>query len=507
MMHYLYKITRHSIYWLLPGLIAAWTLILIGPAWAQEINLADQLRHLAHSAEEGLEAAEANNIALVQAEYEEIHRLWESFEDAVRQQDPLAYAELEGTLHGVRDAVNIQPVDLAAAKLAYEHLYGEATEVAERFERGGVSDNETIDATPADLLNNFDAAYVALERGMTAEAEAQLQEAMRAWPAVEGAIAAKSQEDYTAIEVALSRAAAALATQPPQLEEAEAAVEQLRTTLIPFAGRQTYTMFDAAAIILREGLEALLVMVALLAFLRRSGNSDKRRWIWLGGAAGMLVSIATAFVLQQMFSLATSGQNREVIEGTTSIVAAGLLFYVSYWLHSKASLKRWQNYINARTSQVLKRGSLAGLALLAFLAVFREGAETAVFYLGMAPTIALEDLLLGLGIGMVGLVVVAVLMLVVGVRLPLRFFFRIAGFLVYYLGFKFIGTGIHALQVAGVLSISPVRPIPAVPWIGIYPTWESIIPQLLLLVVALAAFQYLRLQDRPNRITTPPATA
>jgi high-affinity iron transporter len=479
----------------------------VGPAWSQEVNLADQLSQLAHSAEEGLTAAEGNNLALVQAEYEEIHRFWESFEDAIRQQDSLAYVELEGALHGVREAVQTEPVDLAAAKLAYEHLYDEATEIAERFEGGGVTDNETIDATPADLLKNFDAAYAALEQGQDAQAEAQLQEAMRAWPDVEGAIAPKSQEAYTAIEIELSRAVAALEARPPKLEEAEAAVEQLRTTLTPLAGHQTYTMFDAAAIILREGLEALLVVVALLAFLRRSGNSDKRRWIWLGGAVGVLVSIATAFVLQQVFNLAASGQNREVIEGATSIIAAGMLFYVSYWLHSKASLNGWQKYINTRTSQVLKRGSVAGLALLAFLAVFREGAETAVFYLGMAPSIAVSDLLLGLGIGLAGLIVVAVLRLVVGVKLPLRFFFRVAGLLVYYLGFKFIGTGIHALQVAGVLSASQVSPLPAVPWVGIYPTWESLIPQLLLLVAALITFLYLRLQDQPNRLATPSAPA
>jgi len=317
---------------------------------------------------------------------------------------------------------------------------------------------------------------------------------MRAWPGVEGEVATRSPEAYNTIEVELGRAGAALAAQPANLVEAEAAIEQLQATLAPFMGHQAYTAFDAAAIMLREGLEALLVMVALLAFLRRSGNQDKRRWIWLGGAMGVLVSIITALALHTLFSLASSGQRREVIEGVTGLVAAGLLFYVSYWLHSKASLRGWQSYLDSRTGRVLKQGSVFGLALLAFLAVFREGAETAVFYLGMAPSIALSDLLLGLGLGCAGLVVAAVLMLVIGVRLPLKLFFGVASLLVYYLGFKFLGTGIHALQVGGVLPASLIGAMPAVPFAGIYPTWETMIPQLLLLVAAIAVFLHLRQQ-------------
>jgi high-affinity iron transporter len=139
---------------------------------------------------------------------------------------------------------------------------------------------------------------------------------------------------------------------------------------------------------------------------------------------------------------------------------------------------------------------MAGLAALAFLAVFREGAETAVFYIGMAPSIERSALLSGLAAGILLLAVVAVLMLVGGAKLPLRPFFRVAGFLVYYLGFKFVGTGIHALQVAGVLPITPVPGVPAIAWLGIYPTWETLLPQLLLLAGAAGALTYLRLQDR-----------
>jgi high-affinity iron transporter len=488
------------------GLIALLVLVLAGPVSAQEPNITGQLQLLADKARDGLAAAEQGNLSVAQAEYEEIHESWETFEDEVRDHYPTTYVELEGALHSLRETLQAEPLDPTAVRLAYDHLLDETNEVVTRLEGGPADSPAMLSAAPDDLLKHLDIAYTALKQGDAGEAEEQLTEVIRMWPSVEGTVAAQSQDAYTAIEVQLSRAAAALDANPVDVSRAEAAVEQLRDTLAPFAGSQSYTMFDAAVIILREGLEALLVIVALLAFLQRSGNDDKRRWIWFGGVAGVLASIGTAFVLQQVFSLASSGQNREMIEGITSLIAAGLLFYVSYWLHSKASLRGWQNFINTQTSQALKRGSMAGLALLAFLAVFREGAETTVFYLGMAPAITLSDLLLGLAIGTTGLVAAAVLLLVVEIKLPLRFFFTAAGLLVYYLGFKFVGTGIHSLQVAGALPSSLV-PLPALPLAGIYPTWETTIPQILLLISGLGVFLYLRAQSQRSQSASPAAVS
>ncbi|MFQ5594786.1 MAG: FTR1 family protein [Anaerolineae bacterium] len=475
---------------LLVGLMAPW------PARAQEPALADKTRVLAQIAREGVEAAERHDVAAMQAEYEEIHEAWGVFEDEVRESNPTAYVELEGALSSVKEALQAQPLDSAVVQQAYEHLEAEANEVAEKLAGGKGARTEQTDATPTDLVARLDAAHRAVEAGNSAVAAEEVGAIILAWPSVEGAIAAKSPEAYTAIEVDLSRAAGALRAQPADLPTAKATLERLRENLAPFTTAARYTVFDAAAIILREGLEALLVIVALLAFLDRSGNSDKRRWIWMGALVGVLVSFITAFALQALFSRASAGQNREVIEGVTGLIAAGLLFYVSYWLHSKSSLRAWQAYIDARTTKALARGSMVSLALLSFLAVFREGAETTVFYLGMASSIALKDLALGLGMGTAVLVVMAILMLKAGLTLPMRPFFWVASLLVYYLGFKFVGTGIHALQVGGVLPASPVAFVRAIPFIGLYPTWEVVAPQVLLLLVALGVIFYVRAQDR-----------
>ncbi|MCB0212030.1 MAG: FTR1 family protein [Anaerolineae bacterium] len=469
-------------------------IVSVSPVVAQSLSGADQLRDLARIAAEGEAAAQQQDLEVMQATYEKAHDSWEAFEDGIRTQDPSAYIEFESALDAVKASLQADPVDAFMVGLAYEHLEAEATIIAGKLGDAPLEMPTVIEATPADLVKNLNTAYQDLKEGEIAEAQEALNQVIRAWPSVEGAIATKSPDAYTAIELDLSRAMAAL--KAADLSSAEAAIERLRDALTPFVVGQTYSMFDAAAIILREGLEALLVIVALLAFLQRSGHNDKRHWIWIGGSLGIAASLVVAVALHAVFNYAASGQNREIVEGATGLVAAGLLFYVSYWLHSKASLHGWQNYIKSRTNRALAGGSLAGLALLAFLAVFREGAETAIFYLGMVSAISLQDLLMGLSLGIGILAIAAVLMFKVGVKLPLRPFFLVAGLLVYYLGFKFLGAGIHALQVSGVLPASPVDWVPAVPLLGIFPTWETVLPQLVLLIGAILVWSYLKLQDR-----------
>jgi len=488
-------------------------LALAAPAQAQEQPLPDQVRGLIRHAEEGMEAAGANQPERMLAEYQELHAIWETFEDQVRAQDPKGYVDLEAALDRIKDAVNAKPLDPAAANAAYDHLKDEAAEVADRLaaapNSGAAAPTLQHEVTPADLLKLLDTTAESIARGAVADARSQFDGFIRAWPAAEDAIATRSSDDDDAIESGMGRVAAALRAEPADLPAAAAAIEQIETTLERYTVATSYTALDAAVIILREGLEALLVIVALLAFLRQSGNNDKRGWIWIGGALGILASVITALILQAIFNQVAAGRNRELIEGITGLVAAALLFYASYWLHSKASLHAWQKYINQQTTQALARGSMAGLALLAFLAVFREGAETAVFYLGMAPAIELRDLLLGIGGGALVLMIAAVLMLVVGVRLPLRPFFRVAGLLVYYLGFKFVGTGIHALQVAGIIPTSPIGSAGAIPtleFFGIYLTWQTLLPQIALLIGAVAAFIYLRTVDRRSRGLSTAAT-
>jgi high-affinity iron transporter len=274
----------------------------------------------------------------------------------------------------------------------------------------------------------------------------------------------------------------------------------MRERLEPIAdGSATYGVFDASIIMLREGLEALLVVSALVAFLKKSGNDGEQHWIWGGAGMGVVLSIGLALTLQQVFSRAGAALGSEIIEGIIGLAAAAMLFYVSYWLHSKAHLGAWQRYIREKSTAALARGSMLSLGLVALLAVFREGAETSVFYLGIAPSIALGDLVLGVALGTLALVAAGFVILALGRRLPLRPFFLASSALIYYLGFKFVGTGLHALQVAGVLPATPA-PVPSSDVFGFYPTWETMLPQLALLAIA-AAVVWLSARHQPRQAT------
>ena len=338
---------------------------------------------------------------------------------------------------------------------------------------------------------------MALDGGDFATAAAEIDAFRKVWPDVEGVVAAKDGAIYKRAEDLQAQAVAHLKAQ--QQDAAITTITQLKNDLQPFASAAlTYGVFDATSILLREGLEALLIIAALLAFLQKSGNENKRRWIWLGATVGIGASILTAVAIQVLFSSFVTGANRELVEGMTGLVAAVLLFYVSYWLHSKSLMGGWQRYLKDRTNAALATGSLFSLASLSFLSVFREGAETALFYIGMAPSIALRDLLLGISIGIVLLAVVGIVVIGLGMRIPLKPFFQVTSVLIWYLGFKFIGAGVRALQIARVVPETTSPYLPSSDFLGLYPTWETTLPQLALILVAVAVLMWLHSGVKPT---------
>jgi high-affinity iron transporter len=276
---------------------------------------------------------------------------------------------------------------------------------------------------------------------------------------------------------------AQLAKNPADTEGAKETLTKMRNYLVPLSAKTKYTMLDAVTIILREGLEALLVIVALLGFLKKSGNESKEKWIWSGVGVGVMVSVILGVVVQVLFSSGAFGSNNFLIAGLTGLFAAVMLIYMSYWLHNKASLAQWNQYISSKSSKALASGSLWSLAILSFFAVFREGTEMVLFFIGMASSISLSSLLAGVGMGI--LVVLSYLILKIGVKIPMRPFFLISSVFVFYLCFKFLGMGIHGLQLAGVLQSSRVSSMPTIEFFALYGTWENLIPQAALLLSAI----------------------
>ncbi|GAC1513920.1 MAG: hypothetical protein NVS1B4_00370 [Gemmatimonadaceae bacterium] len=244
---------------------------------------------------------------------------------------------------------------------------------------------------------------------------------------------------------------------------------------------------ESFLIILREGFEVILVIGAVVAFLIKTGHRDRLRAIWTGAALGMVASAVTAVVLNTLLSAMPA--SREIIEGTTLLVAVGVLFSVSYWLISKVEAAKWQQFIKEKVTNALEHGGGRALGFVAFLAVYREGAETALFYQALFNEGAQAHIPLALGIiaGFVILAVVFTGFYRFGVRIPLRPFFGATSGLLYIMAFVFTGRGIRELQEANTVSLTPVSWLPHVEALGMFPTVETLLAQLVLLLLFLFA--------------------
>jgi FTR1 family protein len=236
-------------------------------------------------------------------------------------------------------------------------------------------------------------------------------------------------------------------------------------------------------IILREGFEAILVIGAVVAFLLRTGHRERLRSIWIGIGLALVASAVTAVALSTI--LRAIPASSEIIEGATLLVAVAVLFSVSYWLISRVEGAKWQQFIRAKVTSALDHGGGNALAFVAFLAVYREGAETALFYQALfneGSHVALP-ITLGIVFGGCALAVIFTLFYRFGVRVPLRPFFGVTSVLLYYMAFVFMGKGVRELQEGDAISITAIRWFPTVDALGVYGTVETLLAQLLLVVL------------------------
>ncbi|HZH80615.1 MAG TPA: FTR1 family protein, partial [Gemmatimonadales bacterium] len=273
--------------------------------------------------------------------------------------------------------------------------------------------------------------------------------------------------------------------------------------LVADRGSAPTLFMQSFVLLLREGFEAILIVAALMAFLHKAGATDKRRHVAEGAWAAVGASIVTAVLVELLFEI-TPGQ-REALEGITMLLATAVLFYVSYWLLSKIEVAKWNAFVKGRMEDALSSGSGYALASVAFLAVYREGFETILFYKALLTSAgpasggtAIPAVAAGILAGAVGLLIVYVAIDRFGMRVPLKPFFAVTSGMLYYMAFVFAGKGIADLQESGLLRTTVVEWGPRVPVLGIYPTVQSLSVQLLLIVLLLIAVVWLQ-RDRFSR--------
>jgi high-affinity iron transporter len=247
---------------------------------------------------------------------------------------------------------------------------------------------------------------------------------------------------------------------------------------------------SAFVILLREGLEALLVLAALIAVLVKSGRRDALPWVHAGWIAALLLGGLTWWIAS--YAVRISGAARETTEGVTALLAAAVLLYVGFWMHGKSQALRWQSYLETRLAGALSGRTVRALAVVSFLAVYREVFETVLFYealaaqAGPASTMPLVG---GLAAAAVALLGLGWLIVRGSLRLPFGLFFSVSSILVGLLAVVFVGKGIAALQEAGLLPQHALG-FPPVPLLGLYANAEGIVAQLAILLFLAGGFYW-----------------
>lgn len=360
------------------------------------------------------------------------------------------------------------------------------------------------------------AARELAEAGDRQDGAAAVLEAYMAFEAVEGALGAthpglRSRAERLFFELRDAIAAgrpdpergARYASLHDALTDAERALVERRSPVGLFA--------ESLLLMLREGFEAILVIGAIMAVLLKAGASRRRRHVRWGIAAAIAASLVTAALIEWIFRITPAQQ--EALEGGVMLLAAAVLFYVSYWLISKVEIAAWTRFVKGRIQRAVASGSGLALAGVAFLAVYREGFETVLFYKALfvtaggaaAGTGAIGG---GMALGLALLVATYVGIERFGLRIPMRPFFAVTGATLAYMAFVFAGNGVRELQEGGFIGSTPIAGAPTSSFLGIYPTAQTLTVQGIILLAILGALVFtFAIQPRrlAARVETPAA--
>jgi high-affinity iron transporter len=319
---------------------------------------------------------------------------------------------------------------------------------------------------------------------------------------IEPALRARDAALMQRIEAAMGEVRGAIGRGAPaaevrsEIDRLDALFEAAGRALAPDKADNASSFAGAFTILLREGLEALLIVVAMVAFLRKAERQDVLPYVHGGWVAALAAGGLTWAAATYMISI--SGASRELTEGFGSLIAAAVLISVGVWMHGKAQAEAWQKYIDEKLSHALSRRSAWFLFLLAFVVVYREVFETILFYSALWSQGGRAAMLAGAGAAVVVLALVAWAMLRFSRRLPIGKFFEYSAVLVAVLAVVLAGKGVAALQEAGLIDLHPLH-LPRIEILGVYPTVEGIVAQILTLMALVAGFWLIR---RPSLRTS-----
>lgn len=417
-----------------------------------------------------------------------------AYDAAAREQGAAVWADNEqvrrvfpdlAALSGATEADISKTLGADRARAITAYLRGEPSAVAAS---SPVNSNASL-ALARQRLQQSVAAYRSGDRGQASALA--LSAYLDGIEPVEPQLGSRNRKLLRQIESAMATLRARIGEGAPTsaVEAQAAAVGQLldrsESALADRSNSTTTAFLGSFTILLREGVEALLIVIGMIAFLRKAERRDVLPYVhagWIGAllAGGVTWAIAT-------YAVSISGAEREVTEGLSALFAAIVLLSVGIWMHQKSTAGRWQQYLQEKMSAALTRRSATFLFVLSFVAVYREVFETILFYAAMWNEQDSSAILAGLGLGLVVLAVIAFALLRLGTRLPIGQFFRFSSILIAVLAVVLVGKGVAALQEAGWIS-QALAAVPQIEWLGLYPTWQSILAQLAVAAIAIFGF-------------------
>jgi len=333
-------------------------------------------------------------------------------------------------------------------------------------------------------------AYAAGDQG--AATDLALSAYLDGFEPVEPMLAARDPRLMTKIEQAMAELRAAIGQARP-FAEVQAANQELTTlfgeaesALAPEKTSRASIFLGAFGVLLREGLEALLIVVAMIAFLRKTDRADVLGFVHGGWASALVAGVLSWFIATYLIGI--SGASRELTEGFGSLFAATILVTVGIWMHGKSNAEAWQRYIKEKLTHALSKRSRWFLFLLAFVVVYREVFETILFYAALWAQGEVLAMLSGAAAAAALLAVLAWLMLRYSTRLPITKFFSWSALLIAILAVVLAGKGAAGLQEAGTLGVMPLANVPRIPLLGLFPTTQTVLAQVLVLAILVTGF-------------------
>lgn len=413
----------------------------------------------------------------------DLNSIWTSNETVIRNYDDSKYGQIEVNLMQLRVAIQKEPLDTDKVKSAWSTFKNSIDTVDQKQ-----SDSDSDKYKVTQLNEELDKAIAGINDNDLDKADASLSQFVKIWPYVEGKIQTKNSSLYTKIEDKIPYYQSIL--DQSNKDRVKKGLQELNSEIKDTVGQGEYSFVDVMIIFLREGIEVLLIIMTLTTMTRKVKDVKGTSSVVGGALLGLILSIGLGITF--IYTIGNNGVVREGMEAILGIVAVVLMYVVGIWMHRRSNAQRWNEMIQSMYNNAMSNGNLILLGTIGLISVLREGVEVIIFYMGMIGSITTKDFILGIGLAIIILIIFAFAFRFIVKLIPVRFIFRVLSILIFVMTFKMLGVSIQKLQLLGYMPQHSIEGLPTLSWIGFYPSVETIIAQVILIILILGFVLYNR---------------